>query len=112
MVPARRIAGIIKELFFESVKISPEVEKVYDALPNGGRYKYAKQWTPEEDAILLKYWPIKKHFSVAKRIPPRNIRIHENDPLPALQVQGVLDLELEIRQEVHPGKSSFLLSPV
>jgi len=49
----------------KSIKISKELEEAFDALPDGGPFKPAKEWTAEEDAILLKYWPIKKHSAVA-----------------------------------------------
>lgn len=48
-----------------SVTIDPELEALFEALPDGGRH-YGRHWTPEEDALLLKYWPIKNKVAMAK----------------------------------------------
>jgi len=52
----------------QSVEIPPDLEALFDALPEGGKSNPGKTWTPAEDAILLKYWPVKKHAAVAKQL--------------------------------------------
>ena len=44
-----------------NVEIPQELIDKFDVLPDK-----KKEWTDEEDALLLKYWPIKIHSAVAR----------------------------------------------
>lgn len=48
-----------------SIEIDPEIAAVFEALPNRVLARNIKEFTAEQDAILLKYWPIKNHEAVA-----------------------------------------------
>lgn len=50
-----------------AVIISEALQARLDALPEPRKVE-RKPWTPEEDAALLKYWPIKRHSDVAKAL--------------------------------------------
>jgi len=47
------------------VEIDEETLKRFEALPQAGQYREGKVWNPQEDALLLRYWPIKRHKEVA-----------------------------------------------
>lgn len=49
-----------------SVTIDPELEALFDALPESKGGTPGRVFTPEEDALLLKYWPIKNKEQMAK----------------------------------------------
>lgn len=46
------------------IDIPEDLAAQFDALP--GRPQKSRVFTAEEDAILLAYWPVKNHSSVAK----------------------------------------------
>ena len=51
------------------MKEQPEVKidfSALEALPDRGRGGVGIKWTPELDAALLKYWPVKRHDQVSK----------------------------------------------
>lgn len=60
----------------ERVEVSFDLFALLDAMPDreigGGR----RAWTPEEDAALLRYWPVKRHRDVC-----RTIGVSENTAL-------------------------------
>jgi len=47
------------------VEIDEEILKAFDALPSA-KGPAEIDWTPQKDALLLRYWPIKKHTEVAR----------------------------------------------
>lgn len=51
-----------------SIEIDPGIEAVFEGLPNRILARNVKEFTAEQDAILLKYWPIKNHDSVARAL--------------------------------------------
>jgi hypothetical protein len=49
------------------ITIPEDLQERLDALPNKANPVW-RVWTPEMDAALLKYWPIKRHIDVAKAL--------------------------------------------
>lgn len=52
----------------ESVNIPQDLMEKFEALPQGGSSNKGKEWTGEEDALLLRYWPVKNKEAVAKAL--------------------------------------------
>jgi hypothetical protein len=55
------------------VTIDPEMEALLEKLPDAKSGILGRTFTPEEDAILLKYWPVKCKRDIAKLL-----HCHEN----------------------------------
>ena len=50
------------------IKVNADMRARFDALPDKGGSPLRRKWKPEEDAMLLAYWPIKQHGAVAKAL--------------------------------------------
>lgn len=50
----------------EQVKIPPELLEKIEALPDAHVGNQPKVWTPEEDAIILRYWKQKRKADLAE----------------------------------------------
>ena len=50
------------------IAINPATLARFEALPDNSLGVRRRVWTPEEDAILVKYWPSKNKESVAKAL--------------------------------------------
>ncbi len=50
------------------VELPQDLIDKMESLPKAGRGVQAYEFTPEQDAALLKYWPIKRHRDVAKAL--------------------------------------------
>lgn len=48
-----------------AVDIDPRMLEELDALPDS-RGVLRHEWTPEQDAVLLKYWTVKRQVDVAR----------------------------------------------
>lgn len=46
------------------VQISPDLQAKLDAMPDKAPGARAHEWTPEEDAVLARYWGIKRQADV------------------------------------------------
>lgn len=47
------------------VEIDPETVALFESMPDA---TIRPTWTKEKEALLVKYWPIKKHAEVAKAL--------------------------------------------
>ena len=64
--PTRTLTGSSPAV--ESVEIDPELEEAFQALPPPSKYGYGIPWTPQMEALLLKYWRIRDQEAVAKQL--------------------------------------------
>lgn len=49
-----------------TVEVDADLVKRFEELPPGSDSRVGHQWTDEEDALLLKYWPVKNHQEIAR----------------------------------------------
>lgn len=53
-------------LAVERVKLDKSVLDAFDALPDSQPGQRAHAWTAEEDAVLVRFWPVKRKADVAR----------------------------------------------
>ena len=59
------------------IEIDEEMLAKFEALPEGGIGRNGYNWTAEEDALLLRYWPIKRKMNVARLLGPNETTCRE-----------------------------------